>query len=92
MSDKITVKFQRTIQVVDYEPIVYSATHTTDRIDDEPIQRTRDRAETEGARTFNQVQDEIIATFGCGALPQLPGPLPRRSTTTKKKAPPKKGT
>lgn len=87
--DRITLRIQRTLQVVDFAPIVYSAEHATDVKSGETVAQARNRCHREAAKAFKQVQDEVIAEFGCGPQVELSGPAPR-PTNPKKKTPPRK--
>jgi hypothetical protein len=86
--DRITFSIQRTLQVVGYEPIVYNTDYSTDVKPDESVQDARDRCHREVAKSFKQVQDEVVAIFGCDPQVELTGPASRPTKT--KKAPPRK--
>ena len=88
--DRITLRIQRTLQVVDYAPIVFSAEHSTSVKPGESTQEARDRCHREVAQAFKQVQDEVTAEFGCGPQVELTGPSKPGPTNRKKKSPPRK--
>ena len=73
MASQITVYFNRKVQIVQYEPVEFGASFTTDVEPGETPEQAHKRAHALLADSFNSIQADVFRSFGVKTDHRLSG-------------------